>query len=174
MPGKLTVDGVKDTLAGAGLEQALLERPDRCPVRYLTTGTQSDKALEAQAVEQLEFHLFVAQVEQLLDQQDANHEFGRERRTPAAFAAGAGSGFINRIGKRDEVDMLLHHLERITKLVQLGFAFLVGKQTRLDHEIRSATGSRYDATAGSVFRGAPKYIIFSHFALKFLSNSTAL
>ena len=99
--------------------------------------TQSDKALKAQAVEQLEFHLFVAQVEQLLDQQNANHQFSREWRTPAAFAAGARSCFVNGIGKRDEVDMLLHHLERITKLVQLGFAFLVGKQTRLDHEIRS-------------------------------------
>ena len=31
--------------------------------------------------------------------------------------------------------MLLHHLKRITKLVQLGFALLVGKQTGLDHEI---------------------------------------
>jgi hypothetical protein len=30
--------------------------------------------------------------------------------------------------------MLLHHLQRITKLVELGFALLVGKQTGLDHE----------------------------------------
>jgi hypothetical protein len=29
--------------------------------------------------------------------------------------------------------MLLHHPQRITKLVQLGFALLVGKQTGLDH-----------------------------------------
>lgn len=55
------------------------------------------------------------------------------------------------VGKCDEVDMLLHHLKRITKLTQLGDAFLVGKQTLLDLENRSATWSRCDATAGSFF-----------------------
>ena len=30
--------------------------------------------------------------------------------------------------------MLLHYLQRITKLVQLGFALLIGKQTGFDSE----------------------------------------
>jgi hypothetical protein len=38
--------------------------------------------------------------------------------------------------------MLLHHLQCITKLVQLGFALLVGKQTGLDHEnLRQVRGA---------------------------------
>jgi hypothetical protein len=38
--------------------------------------------------------------------------------------------------------MLLHHLQRITKLVELGFALLVGKQTGLDHEnLRQVRGA---------------------------------
>ena len=38
--------------------------------------------------------------------------------------------------------MLLHHLQRITKLVQLGFPLLVGKQTGLDHEnLRQVRGA---------------------------------
>jgi hypothetical protein len=36
--------------------------------------------------------------------------------------------------KGGKVDMLPHHLQRITKLVKLGFALLVGKQTGLDNE----------------------------------------
>lgn len=63
MPGKLTVISVEGTLAGVGLKQAFLERPDRCPIRYVAAATQTDKALEAQAVEQLKFHLLVAQIE---------------------------------------------------------------------------------------------------------------
>jgi hypothetical protein len=38
--------------------------------------------------------------------------------------------------------MLLHHLQRITKLVQLGFALLVGKQAGLDLEnLRQVRGA---------------------------------
>jgi hypothetical protein len=38
--------------------------------------------------------------------------------------------------------MLLHHLQRITKPVQLGFALLIGKQTGLDHEnLRQVRGA---------------------------------
>lgn len=38
--------------------------------------------------------------------------------------------------------LLLHHLPRIPKLVEHGFALLVGKQTRLDHEnLRQVRGA---------------------------------
>lgn len=40
---------------------------------------QTDKPLEAEAVEQLEVQLLVAQVKQLLNQQQPDHPFGGER-----------------------------------------------------------------------------------------------
>ena len=86
---ELPVHGLKDALAGAGLDQALFESPDRRPVRDLAAGAQSHKALKAQTVEQLEFHLLVAQIEQLLDQQDPHHQFGGKWRTATALAARA-------------------------------------------------------------------------------------
>ena len=63
MDRQLTVDRVEDALAGAGLDQALLECPDRGPVGDLAARAQPDKALETEAVEQLEFHLLVAEIE---------------------------------------------------------------------------------------------------------------
>lgn len=48
--------------AGVGADQALLERPDGGAVGNLAAVAQADKALEAEAVEQLELHLLVAQV----------------------------------------------------------------------------------------------------------------
>lgn len=50
MPGQLAVDRVKHGLAGAGLDQAFLEVPDRGTVRNLAAVAQTDKTLEAQAV----------------------------------------------------------------------------------------------------------------------------
>ena len=57
-----------------------------------------------------------------------HHQFGGERRTAAALAAGAWCRKVDLRSKGGEVDMLLYHLQRITKLVELGFALLVGKQ----------------------------------------------
>lgn len=129
--GQLAIDRIENALAGAGLDQALLESPDRRSVRDLAAGAQSDETLKAQAIKQLEFHLLIAQVEQLLDQQHAHHQFGGERWTAAAFAAGTRCRTIDFGGKGNEVDMLLQHPQRIAELVQLGFALLVGKQTGL-------------------------------------------
>ena len=109
MPGQLTVDRVKHGLAGASLDQAFLEVPDGGAIGELAAVAQADKALEAQTIEQLEFHLLVTQVEQLLDQQHARHQFSAEWRTAAALTAGAWCGMVNRGGQRREVDMLLQH-----------------------------------------------------------------
>lgn len=69
MPGQLAVDRFKHGFAGVGLDQPLLEYPDRGAVGDLATVAQPHKTLEAQTVEQVKFHLVVAQIEQLLDQQ---------------------------------------------------------------------------------------------------------
>lgn len=66
--GQLPIHRLEGALADAGLDQPFLEGPDRRSVGNLAARAQSGKALKAQAVEQLELHLLVAQVEQLLDQ----------------------------------------------------------------------------------------------------------
>ena len=38
VPGQLAINGIEHALAGAGLDQALLEGPDRRPVRDLAAG----------------------------------------------------------------------------------------------------------------------------------------
>lgn len=92
MPGQLAVDCFKHGLAGAGPNQVLLECPDGGAVGNLAAVAQADKALEAEAVEQLELHLLGAQVEHLLDQQHAHHQFGGKWRAAAALAAEARRG----------------------------------------------------------------------------------
>lgn len=42
---------------------------------------------------------------------------------------------LNLGSKGGEVDILLHHMEYIAKLVQLGFALLVGKKCGLDPSV---------------------------------------
>ena len=69
-----------------------------------------------------------------MNQQHTHHQFGGEGRTPPALAAGAWCREVDLRSKGGEVDILLHHLKRITKLVELGFTLLVGKQTGLDYE----------------------------------------
>jgi hypothetical protein len=54
VPGQLAIDRFENAFAGAGLDQALPESPDRHPIRDLATGAQTDEALEAQAIKQLE------------------------------------------------------------------------------------------------------------------------
>jgi hypothetical protein len=55
-------------------------------------------------------------------------------------------------GKGCEVDMLLHHPQRIAELVQLGFALLVGKQTGLDDEnLRQIRGVSIMTDSGGFF-----------------------
>jgi hypothetical protein len=51
MPGQLAVDRLEHGLAGAGLDQAFLEGPDRDAVRNLAAAAQANKTLEAEAVE---------------------------------------------------------------------------------------------------------------------------
>jgi hypothetical protein len=53
--------------------------------------------------------------------------------TVTALAARARCRTVDLRSKGGDVGLLLHHLQRITELVALGFALLVGKQTGLDH-----------------------------------------
>lgn len=84
---QLPVHGIKNGLAGASQDQALPEDPDRRSVRYLAARAQSHKALEGQAVKQLEFQLLIAEVEWLFDRELSNCQLRGEWRTPASLAA---------------------------------------------------------------------------------------
>src|SRR5476649_2566838 len=116
---------------------------------------QAGEALEAQPVQKLEFHLFVRQVEQLLDQQDPHHHFGRKGRAAAAFAARTRRCPINCRGQRGEVDMPLQQFERVASFDSFAsrswaanrLGFIMARSSRL--------ALRYHAMAGQVFRGAP-------------------
>ncbi|MDN0076606.1 hypothetical protein QU481_17200 [Crenobacter sp. SG2303] len=129
---ELPIDRSKEGFAGIGGDQALLEEPDRGAVRNLAAVTQADETLKAQAVEQVELHLFIAEVEQLLNQQDPYHQFGRERRAPATLAARARGGTVDLGGQDGKVDMLLQGMQHIPELVEFGFSLLSGKQAVLD------------------------------------------
>ena len=70
------------------------------------------------------------------------HQFGGERRTAAALAAGAQCHKVDLCSQGGEVNMLLYRLQRITKLIQLGLVLLVGKQNGHGHEnLRQVRGA---------------------------------
>ena len=85
--GQFTLDSVEQRFRCARCDQPLAERPQRRAIRNLTAVASANKTLEAQPIQELELHLFVPEVVQLLQQQCAHHQFGRKRRTPAARPA---------------------------------------------------------------------------------------
>lgn len=115
LPGQLAVDRVKHGLAGPGLDQTFLERPDDGAIGTLAVVAKTDKALQAEAVKQLELHLRIAQGKQLLDQQHTHHQFSGEWRTTAAVGTGAWRGMIDPGGQCLEVDMLLQYPQRVAR-----------------------------------------------------------
>lgn len=68
VPGKLTVDRIEHALAHAGLDQPLLERPDRRAVWNLAGVGKPRETQKTHPIQQLEIHLFIGQIEQLLKQ----------------------------------------------------------------------------------------------------------
>jgi hypothetical protein len=131
--GELLADGVKDGLGSAGGGEPLAEGPDRGAVGYLAAAAQPGETLEAQPVQQLVFHLLVAEAVKLLQHQHPHHQFGRERRPAAPAPARARGGAVDRGGQGVEVNVLFHQLQHVAELVQLGFALLGGKQAFFDH-----------------------------------------
>jgi len=113
-----------------GLHQTLAKDPDRVAIWNPAGVFQSGKALEAHAVEQLELHLLIGQVEQLLEHQQASHQLCRIRWPTALGPAGPGSPAIDFSSQGSKVHMLVEQGQWIAQAVQLGFTFLVGKQAQ--------------------------------------------
>lgn len=133
--GQLAIDSLEYAFAGARLDQAFLESPDCGAVGDLAGVAQAGKALETEPVQQLELHLLVRQIEQLLDQQDTHHDFCGKWRASAALTAWAWRCLIDRRRHGGEIDMPLQHLQRVTQLGQLGFSLLGGKQAWSHHGV---------------------------------------
>ena len=134
VPGQLPVHRLEQRLPGLRRRQPLAERPERGPVRHLAAVPQSQEPLETQPVQHLELHLFIAESVQVLKDERADHQFGRERRTPATRPAGTRRGPVDLGGQRLEVDVLLHLLQYVTQPVQPGLAFLGSVRAFLDHD----------------------------------------
>ena len=133
LPVELPTHRLEDAPGRPRLDQAFLEGPDRGAVGGLRTLAQHDEALKAQAVEQLELHLLVAQVVELLDHQHAHHQLGGKRRANPARAARSGRRLVDLGRQRRKVHMCSQLGQRVTNPAKLGFALLLGKQTDFDH-----------------------------------------
>jgi len=92
---ELPVHRVEDPLGGAHLDQPILEGTEGRAVGCLRTLPQPHEALEAPPVQKLELHLLVAEVVELLDHQNPNHQLGRERRPSITFASGPGRCLVD-------------------------------------------------------------------------------
>lgn len=136
---QLELDLGKDPMLDIGFDQALAKEPDRIAIRNPAGVLQPGKALEAQAIEQLELHLLVGQVEQLLKNQQTRHHLRRIGRSTAFGAGGPRRPAVDLDGQGSEVHMLVEQGQRVAETVELGFSFLVGKQT--EHG-RGAGGGR--------------------------------
>ena len=75
-------------------------------------------------------------VVKLLEEQRLHHDQGREWRASALPGERSRGSAVDLRSQDSEVNMSLHHLQHIAQAVQLGFAFLGGKQAVFDHQRR--------------------------------------
>lgn len=128
---QLRGDAIEDG-PGACFADSVLKRPHSGPVRNVCGLGQPTEALVAHPVHQLVFHLFVRQVVQALEHQNAHHGLGGKRRPPTLKTGrtrGNAIGFFRQGGK---VDAGLDLDERVAQLIEGLLMMLVGKQIGLD------------------------------------------
>ena len=112
--------------------QALLVVPDGVAVGDAGAVLQQAKALVAHAIQQLVLHLLVAEVVEVLEDQNAHHHLGGVWRTPALGRVPPGQQFIDDLRQVVEVDVPGNDLQRITQRFDLGLARCIGKEVKLD------------------------------------------
>jgi hypothetical protein len=130
---QLCADAIEDDL-GTGLPNPVLEYPHCGPVWNVGRVRQSAEALVTHAAQQLAFHLFVRQVVQALQDQNAHHGFGGKRR-PTTSWTGWTSTWRNAVNFRRQggkVDRRFDLGKRIAQRVDLLPVMPLGKQVRLD------------------------------------------
>ena len=112
--------------------QALLVVPDGVAVGDVGALGEQAKALVAHAIQQLVLHLLVAEVVEVLEDQNAHHHLGGVWRTPALGRVLPGQQFIDDLRQVVEVDVPGNDLQRITQRFDLGLARCIGKEVKLD------------------------------------------
>lgn len=128
---QLRSDAIKDGL-GAGFANPVLENPHRGSVRNVGDLAQTTEALVAHPVQQLVFHLFVGQVVQAFEDQNAHHGFDGKRRPASLWTDRARCNAVNFRRQGDKIDTGLDLGERVPQLVERLLMMLLGKQVCLD------------------------------------------
>ena len=83
----------------------------------------------------LEINLLVAEVVEVLGDQNAHYHLGGVWRTPALVGSSSitpGQQFIDDLRQVGEVDVPGNDLQRITQRFDLGLASCIGKEVKLD------------------------------------------
>ena len=88
--------------------------------------------MEAHSIEQLVLHLFVRQVVEVLEHQDAHHDCGEVWRAPALAGIGPEKQLIDESRQMLKVDVLGDDLQRVTQGLDLALACLIGEQVELE------------------------------------------
>lgn len=128
--------------SGTGFTDAVLERPDRRPVRNIRGMGQPTKALVAHTIQQLVFHLLVRQIVKPLEYQYAYHGISRKRRSAASRVIRARRYTIYCSRQRREVDVRIDVGQRIPQTVDLLPVVVGGEQIGLDGAARLLHGCR--------------------------------
>lgn len=136
MAQQLRVCGLKQRRRAINA-QALLVVPDGVAIGYVGAVREQAKALEAHAIEQLVLHLFVRQVVEVLEHQDAHHDRGGVWRAPTLAGVGPGTQAINDARQVVKVDVFGDDLQRVAQRLDLALACLVGEQVELDGAARA-------------------------------------
>lgn len=141
----------------------VLEGPDRGAVRYAGRIGQATETLVAHPIQQLVFHLFVREVVQPLEYQDADHRLARERRSASLRALRSRRISVHFRRQHRKVNVFSNLHQRIAQTVNLLLPLVRCKQVILDgaslfHHCRGPGWGSSDFTGGrggEVFRGAP-------------------
>ncbi|MBP8140992.1 MAG: hypothetical protein KAY02_03470 [Acidovorax sp.] len=112
--------------------QTLLVVPEGVAVGNVGTVSEQAKALVAHAVQQLVLHLLVAEVVEVLEDQNAHHHLGGVWRAPALGSVTSGQQFIDDLRQVGEVNVPGNDLQRITQRFDLVLACCIGKEVKLD------------------------------------------
>ena len=106
--------------------------PDGVAIGNVGTVSEQAKALVAHAVQQLVLHLLVAEVVEMLQDQNAHHHLGGVWRAPALGRVTPGQQFIDDLRQVGKVNVPGNDLQWIAQRFDLVLARCVGKEVELD------------------------------------------
>ncbi len=112
--------------------QALLVMPDGVAIRNVGAVREQAKALVAHAVKQLVFHLLIAELVEIFQDQHAHHDRCGVRRAPAPGCLTSGQQLINDLREVVKVDVPGNDLKRVAQSLDLVLARCIGEEVELD------------------------------------------